>query len=394
MPAQRRSAVRALALLAGIVTFASCGSLTPHKQLSTTMSAKASGEVELSAPEVRNRIDALVPLFSGIIEAAADRISDESHDPIIRRRALEWKVESSEALQLAAFQNDLAAAGLDVWLLTVQMDDSFSTGSASTWFGEQQPIAREASAKLRAITERYAEELARDKNAFESAKRVIYDTAARHPVDAHISRRASIAAILGSFEGETAIGSMGTVRGMADSVATISDHLNSYMTTVPKVVRWQAEMVTGDMLAELDLASTLSEFRSAAAAVQKADALSPDAIERALALSHDVIRSERIAMLREVDRQRLETLLAISGERAELVKAIALERQAAFEMLHQERLDTIASVEQMRRDLIVESARQLSSVVDHLVLRVAQLVAAAGLCALIVVVVLRRIPRA
>ncbi|MFA6957159.1 MAG: hypothetical protein WC538_14920 [Thermoanaerobaculia bacterium] len=394
MPAPRRSAVRALAHFAGIVILASCGSLSPHKQLSTTLNEKSTGDVELSASEVRNRIDALVPLFTGIIEAAADGIRTESHDPIVRRRALEWKLESAEALQLAAFQNDLAAAGLDVWLLTVQMDDSFSTGVAATWFGEQQPIAREASGRLRAITERYAAELARDKNAFESAKRVIHDTAARYPVDAHISRRASIAAILGSFEGETAIGSMGTVRGMADSVATISDHLNAYMTSVPKMARWQAEMVTGDMAADLELASTLREFRAAATMLQQADALSPDAIDRALAQSHEVIRAERIAMLREIDRQRLETLRTISGERVELVKAIALERQAAFDTLHQERLDTIASVEQMRRDLIVESARQLSTVVDHLVLRVAQLVAAAGLCALIVVVILRRIPRA
>lgn len=377
---------RAAASVACAVTLAwasSCATATPIM--------KSGERVDVSATELRHRIDDAVPRFVGAVEGAADRIRRESDDPVVRKRALEWKVEAVQAVQVAAFQTDLAAAALDVWLLAAQMNDAFTTGAASTWFGAQQPIARETSADLLAMIEGYAARIAQNDDAFRRARAVIHETADRHPVDARIAARTSIVTIITTVEGRSAIGSMASVRSVADSLEEISNHLNSYMATLPKMGRWQAELMAADLAESYDLAGALAEFRRAALAAEQSDALATDAIEQTVGGIHGVLEAERTAMLREIDRQRIASLETLGGERAELLQALAMERHAAFEALHRERVETLQSAEVMRRELIKDASGHLVKAIDHLVLRLAQLFAAAGVCIALVIVLVRRI---
>lgn len=385
----RRSFTATVALLAG-VALAACSTVEGPVSDERAVIMKSASGATVSSFELRRRIDDTVPRFIGKIETAADQIREESKDPLIRRRALEWKVDAVQAVQYAAFQADLAVAALDLWLLTVQMDDTFSTGAASTWFGDQQPIAQNTARELREQIEHYSAQIARDPGAFKEARAFIHETAATHPIDARISRRASIATVIGTLKGATATGAFSVVRDVADSVGELSNHMNSYMTTVPKLGRWHAELMTEEMATNLGLPQAVGDVRRLAVVAEGAEVLAPGAIETALGGAREIITAERIAMLREIDRQRVDTLRAISGERAELLKAIAAERKASLDTLHVERLETIEAVEEMRKQLIDEAGRHLIATIDHLALRVAQLLAAAAACAFIGVLVVRR----
>jgi hypothetical protein len=394
MPSNGRRILAAVATFFSIIALTSCSSVQAPVSGQRAVIMKSASGATVSSFELRRRIDDTVPRFIGKIETAADRIREESDDPVVRRRSLEWKLDAVQAVQYAAFQADLAVAALDLWLLTVQMDDAFTTGAASDWFGEQQPIAQNTAHELRAQIESYAAHIARSPEAFQEAKAFIHETATSNPVDARVSRRASIATVIGTLKGESPTGAFAVAREVADSVGELSNHLNSYMTTVPKLGRWHAELMTEEMAMNLGLPEAVADVRRLAIVAEGSEALAPGAIGNALDGAHAIVTAERIALLREIDRQRLDTLVAISGERTELLKAITAERQASLEALHVERLETIESVEQMRKRLIDEAGGHLIATIDHLALRMAQLLVAASACVVVALLVLRRAPRA
>ncbi len=384
------NSVRVVAVITAIGLLPVSSACTAARVGSTPI-MKSGSTADVSPLELRHRLDDAVPRFIGVVEAAADRIRKESPDPLVRRRALEWKVEAVQTVQIAAFQTDLPLAALDLWLLTVQMDDAFAHGAAASWFGDQQPIARDTAAGLRSLVESYALRVAHDEGAFERTRAIIHDTAKRFPVDAHISTRMSIVTIIDTLEGQTAVGSIDSVRNVADSVSEISNHLSSYMSTLPKLARWQAELMADEMADSYDLREALREIREAAAKAGTADLLAPDAIDRVLHELGRTIQAERIAMMREVDQQRIDSLASISQERMALLSAVARERETTIEALRRERIETIKSVEHLQSVLVDDASVRAVSLVDHLALRLVQIFATTGLMALVVTLVLRRV---
>jgi hypothetical protein len=79
----------------------------------------------------------------------------------------------------------------------------------------------------------------------------------------------------------------------------------------------------------------------------------------------DLVRGERIAVLEDVDRQRVATL-------ATLLREVANERTVALAAVDEQRRLAMTDVDSLRVRLVADELR----VVDHMVLRLAQLVGA------------------
>jgi hypothetical protein len=79
----------------------------------------------------------------------------------------------------------------------------------------------------------------------------------------------------------------------------------------------------------------------------------------------DLVRGERIAVLQDVDRQRVATL-------ATLLREVANERTVALAAVDEQRRLAMTDVDSLRVRLVADELR----VVDHMVLRLAQLVGA------------------
>src|SRR5215472_2303158 len=191
--AMERSATRpsgrrygAVVLMAAWTFASACVSMAPPQR--SGLQEKI-GQGSLSASELRLRLYELPEKFGGTIETAADRIRVESSDPAVRRRALLWKADGIPALYSAALRPDPLAGALDVWLLLEQMSLYFSEGAGKDAFGEQQPIATAAVAKILAIVEEGTASLTSDRQMFERRAAAIRRFARAHPIEGSFSSR-------------------------------------------------------------------------------------------------------------------------------------------------------------------------------------------------------------
>lgn len=95
---------------------------------------------------------------------------------------------------------------------------------------------------------------------------------------------------------------------------------------------------------------------------------------------------ERAAILIDVERQRVETLAAVAEERAILLQALARERALILEAVDAQRRLFTQDANLLRQ----RSESNAIRVVDHLMLRVAQLIGVLLVLGALAVLVLRR----
>ena len=79
--------------------------------------------------------------FNDLVEDAADRIYARTDDPVLRDRALLWKMSAIPKMQRAAFREDPLAGLISAWSFCVQLRNWFETGPGREHFGEHQSVA-------------------------------------------------------------------------------------------------------------------------------------------------------------------------------------------------------------------------------------------------------------
>src|SRR5262245_26580075 len=100
------------AVIVGVVVGSACAPKTARRQ---TVIMEQTGKVSVSAAVLRVRVNDLVERAAGRIEMTADRISAETDDGALRRRALLLKMDAIPAVYTAGFRADPLAAAVDVW---------------------------------------------------------------------------------------------------------------------------------------------------------------------------------------------------------------------------------------------------------------------------------------
>jgi hypothetical protein len=320
--------------------------------------------------------------FSSAIEQAADSIKDLASDPDVHYNSTAWKAYAIPAAQEAVLQSDPLVGFVDVWVFSHQMRDFFATGGGRDWFGPHQQVAIDVSTNL----EREAHAIALDLTAgllADSTVLMIDSLAEAEPIANTTFSRASVALAWSDLAGAPASGLTGTAANMERQLDEVTNRLAYYNEYLFKQARWQSELMIGQVTSPQRVDSTLTSLRQSLAIFAQLADSAPGllAAERLAVL--DAVDRDLVRVVEAIDQQRIQTVGVVEGQVDLLLRLVGAERALILAAINAERVATMASLD----SILAERIGQTEDVVDHLVWRLAQLVAVIGLAVLVVAVV-------
>jgi len=335
-----------LVLLACALPWGGCLPTTPVR---TGLLAQAEN-VRASENEVWTRLDAYVATYVLAVGATADRIRADSTDALSRRRALLWKIQSSDAILLSSSHPDALIAVLDTWALQYQLRDSLTTGEGKELFAEYQPLVLDTVERLRSEFDRMV--CAGTVSGDAPQARAYAESFAReHPMGADMVRSSTLSELVAEIPVER-LGPMASMGNLTRGVETLSGRVGLYAVVLPKIARWQAELTLEAPRYEGLLAETQLTLRDARARLdeimaivdnspildQRFEATLGSIVEAALRRVEVLIEGQRTALEQQVDAQRVATIDFVHQEREEVLRAV----QADLDTLTQ-RVDALAA---------------------------------------------------
>lgn len=351
-----------------VLALAAASACAPKAARRQTDVMEKSGKVDVSAADLRARVNDLADSFVGRLEESADRISAETRDRTVRRRALTFKIDAVPAVYTAAYRSDPLAAAVDVWALAFQIDEYLEEGAGRDAFGSEQGLARKAVRDVLADADTLIQGVVTRPEHFVSTRAQVEDWVRTHPIEHTLSSRPSIVGFAAKQRSENrdAFVAVGTV---SDTLENLSERLNTYAAQLPKQARWQAELLVSDMVGEHDVEGALGDIGAVGAAARRAN----DLLGEAGPPVREMLAAERRAVLEGVNHQRLETLSFVTAERVATLVAFREERIALAAALRQERIETLKEVDAIKTRGVEAAVAGLRDIVDYAFWRVAVL---------------------
>jgi len=335
-----------------------------------------STELQQTPEQLRVRVRSLVPLMTGIMESAADRVLDSTTDPQIRLAALRFKANGIPTMYRALFQPDPVAAFLDAWVLVAQMRAHFETGPGQGLPESVRRAALDATALMDAELERFGL-AATNRAEVDRAREFAYRFAAKHPLESFATRH-STEELLATLTARDAVPMAASIGTLEQDIADVVARLDVLSGTMPRQARWEAELLVYDLLGveraaalPADVAGLNQAVLGTAAAIESLPGLVSDerevmltAFRAELKTLEQMVHEQRLAAQEFVSTERATALGQLAGEREAVLAAITAERQAALDALRAERSAATADLERLS-----------AALVDRVFLRVAQLLA-------------------
>jgi hypothetical protein len=347
----------------------------------STLQQKVGQQGGVGSSQLRLRLYELPPQLDGVVETSADRIRAESSDPAVRRRALLWKADGIPAIYSAALRPDPLAGALDLWALLFQMQDYYTTGAGKDAFGAQQAIAREAVQKMLALSDAVGQSLSVDRESYARQQAQVEKFAHTHPIQGPFSSRETILADLAQFADPGSIGVLIGVGEVTETITDISLRLNEYVTLLPKVARWQAEIAAEAVTGRSDLRDTLDQVDAIGDMARRVDALLADlpaAVRQAGGPVGELLDRQRVELLAAVDNERSNLTGFVTSERQAALSAVSEERRAALEGVGRERAAALSGVDGIAKRSLEDATVRVRGVVDYVFVRALILVAVAA----------------
>ena len=369
-----------------------------------TSSIKSAKSVNSSAAELSSRNQSFLSLYSGEIEAAADKIILESPSPVAKREALVWKAEAIPVMQTTLLNTDPLAAVLDTWVFLFQMTAYVNQPAVKSRFGDSHSIVVETIGNMESQMTKLVQEGAPTANIDDIRVRASR-WAEAHPIQGSLAGRQSVDSAVIRKVGESDMGTRASIQALGESLGDLTARMDSYNVYLPKQARWQAELLLRDVAGDPQVKTTLSNVAVLSTALAKTSSSMENMPE--------VMGQARQAINADVENQRLATQAFLRDERLEVVKALQQERVAAVAALDHERLAATADLRGERQILLNELDnheasitqsvnatadraiqdidRRSRSLIDHFFVRALELVLITlALCALVGWLLLRR----
>ena len=369
-----------------------------------TSSIKSAQNVKSSAAELSSRNQSLLGLYSAEIEAAADRIILESHSPEARRQALMWKAEAIPVLQTTLLNTDPVAAVIDTWAFLFQIGAYMERSAVKQGFGEFYFVVAETLQNMNAEMERLIQVAAPSANVADLRKR-LGAWAEAHPIQAGLTGRQSADPEMIRKVGESDLGTLASLKALAETLGDLTARLDSYNVYLPKQARWQSELLLMDITRDPQVDALMSNVVVLSNTLAKTSSgmeHMPETMGQAREAIRADVDGERLAAQAFLHQERLQTLEAVRQERIATIAALHNERLAATSDLHGERKAVLAAlyIEEaaVMNDVNVQSERTLKDLdsrgrglIDHFFLRALELVLLTlVLCSLVLWILLRR----
>ena len=205
---------------------------------------------------IRARTTALFVDAAGRLEETADQISALSDGHDIKLRTIIWKIGGTSAAQHAFLAVDPLVAILDGYVLFAQMENFFRDGSGKEVFGEHSPQAAAYASSVRGSIRSTILEVQQNYGFDGELVQVLDSIALKNPVASLYFNRYSIQEsneITGRFKQ----GMGRSVLEMNETVQDMSAMLNVYTLLMPRLMRWEMQLMTEGMKVPELMDSTL-----------------------------------------------------------------------------------------------------------------------------------------
>jgi hypothetical protein len=312
-------------------------------QTRKTSSYKSAKNVKSSAAEFSSRNESLLARYSAEVETAADKIISGSSSPAARRQALVWKVEAIPIMQTSLLNTDPIAAVLDTWAFLFQMTAFMEQPTLKQTMGNSYPVVAETLRNMEAEMERLIESVAPKANLADLRQRV-RGWADAHPIEDSLASRQSADPDVIRKVGQANLGTMASIKALAESMGDLSARLDSYNLYLPKEARWQAELFLLDLQRDPQVSAAVSYLGSLANTAAK--------IENQRLSAQEFVRQERLQTLDNLQQQRVATITALHAERLGASADLHAERLGATADLHAERLGATADLRRERETVL------------------------------------------
>jgi hypothetical protein len=312
-------------------------------QTRKTSSYKSAKNVKSSAAEFSSRNESLLARYSAEVETAADKIISGSSSPAARRQALVWKVEAIPIMQTSLLNTDPIAAVLDTWAFLFQMTAFMEQPTLKQTMGNSYPVVAETLRNMEAEMERLIESVAPKANLADLRQRV-RGWADAHPIEGSLASRQSADPDVIRKVGQANLGTMASIKALAESMGDLSARLDSYNLYLPKEARWQAQLFVLDLQRDPQVSAALSYLGSLANTAAK--------IENQRLSAQEFVRQERLQTLDNLQQQRVATITALHAERLGASADLHAERLGATADLHAERLGATADLRRERETVL------------------------------------------
>ena len=366
-----------LRLALPLLTATACATSAP----SQTPLMKAGG-ASVSAEAMRVRMRALAPPMIASVESAADQIRTSSTDPAVQRRALVWKLNTTNSLYRDLFSEDPAAGLMDCWAMLIQGEQFLSSPQAERELG---PPREQALVQLEKMEARIVETVRwaapnRDPAKLR-AELVVWASA--HPLEGNLAMRRSLREDLAARTAGPELSAFESVGVVSDNLEGIIARMDYLPSILPKQSIWEAELAYQDF----GMVQVNQMMKRADMAMDRVDRI----LEWMGGPNLDAFAErQRTAMLEAVDRERLALTSLVEAEQNKLDELVARERATVLEEVRKERIAATADVRRAAAESIGEASLAAKGVIDHLVLRLAFLFAGSILLAGGVAYLLRR----
>jgi hypothetical protein len=303
------------------------------------------------------------------IEMAGDSIAVQTTDLRIKRNSLQWKLSCVPAVEEAVLRQDRMIAMIDLTAFRQQVVEFLDSAAGAEAFGTELPFAQRALVRFAPAWDSTAAAIG--VHLSDANREKIRAWVRAHPIERVPFTRATIVGETAWLlrDQESSLGA--AVGGMQETLDRLELRISLVNEFAIKQASWLAE------LAELEARSS-PEAADLTATMHSTRTLLDETPE--------MIRGERTAALADVERQRVATLATLAQERAIVLAALSNERAILLASVDEQRRLAMRDVDSLR----VRATADAIHVVDHLMLRVAELLAVLVILAGVFLLLLRR----
>lgn len=315
-------------------------------------------DAKLSSQQLRVMVNEFVMLYAIDVEQTCDTILAETTDPRIRKNALLWKSNGIASMFRAAQRHDSLAAFLDAWILVRQTSDLLREPHGEPEFGPWQSFALERSLEQEVLLREIETAIGTEFPEGEEEDWVI-EFAMDFPIkDLYFKRKSISSEYLERIPEKTQ--EMFEILGRLDAnIEEMQVLLSVYAEHLPKLARWQAELLMIEATGDANVARTLQGVDVAANSVARMAGtveILPSVVEHERRAVEQIVNQQRHASFAQIEQMRLDTLRQIQFEREEILAALRSERNVVTQELSTEVAHALAETDKISRQRTEEVA--------------------------------------
>jgi hypothetical protein len=287
-------------------------------------------------------------------------------------------------------QFDPLVSFLDLFALSFQADGFFRSGAGAGAFGTHQARATRATSQSISGMRTLTYELAPDSAAAVRAENAAVRWAEGHPIESLAFTRQTMTTTAASAITGGDASAFAAVGRLDQNVTDLNARVAMLMAYMPRQIRWEAQMLTEQMLGRPQVDTVLASVSSLSRAFERVTVV----VESLPGL----MDWQRRAMMEGIAAERVEILRAVTSERVASFQAVADQVTRLLSDITEQRVAALKETEGLLARTVEHSQSTVNASIDHLVWRLAQLAAglvlalAIGFGALVFVVLRRTAP--